>query len=62
MELGNECNIKKIYNDNDNDGLFDKYNIRYVPAGIILSRERHIPIEGVINIENVKKQIKKLKN
>ena len=62
MELGNECNIKKIYNDKDTDGLFNKYNIRYVPAGIILSRERHIPIEGVINIENIKEQIKKLKN
>jgi thiol-disulfide isomerase/thioredoxin len=62
MELGNECNIKKIYADNDNDGLFNKYNIRYVPAGVILSRQRYIPIEGVINIENVKKQIKKLKN
>jgi len=58
MELGNECNIKKIYADDDNEGLFNKYNIRYVPAGVILSRERYIPIEGVINIENVKKQIK----
>jgi thiol-disulfide isomerase/thioredoxin len=59
-ELDNEIMIEKVYSDNDTQGLFNKYNINFVPAGILLSRERHIPIEGIINTENIKEQIKNL--
>jgi predicted nucleic acid-binding Zn-ribbon protein len=61
-DLDNKIKIEKVYSDKDTQGLFNKYNINFVPAGILLSRERHIPIEGIINTENIKEQIKKLKN
>ena len=62
LELNNECKIKKVYSDNDTKNLFSKYNIRYVPSGLLLSKDRYIPIEGKLNNENIRKHIKKIKN
>jgi thiol-disulfide isomerase/thioredoxin len=61
-ELQNRCTIKKIYADDDKDNLFNKYNIQYVPKGIILSRNRYIPIEGALNNETIRTYLEKINN
>jgi thiol-disulfide isomerase/thioredoxin len=61
-QLKNRCRIRKIYLDNDKDNLFDKYNIQYVPKGILLSNERYIPIEGALDNETICKYLDKINN
>jgi len=61
-ELENNCKIRKIYPDNDSDNLFDKYNIQFVPKGILLSKDRYIPIEGALNNQTIRKYLEKINN
>ncbi len=61
-QLQNRCKIRKVYVDNDKDNLFDKYDIQYVPKGLLLSNERYIPIEGALNNETISKYLDKINN
>ena len=61
-QLQNRCKIRKVYVDNDKDNLFDKYDIQYVPKGLLLSNERYIPIEGALNNETICKYLDKINN
>ena len=61
-QLKNRCRIRKIYADNDKDNLFDKYDIQYVPKGLLLSKERYIPIEGALDNETICKYLDKINN
>jgi thiol-disulfide isomerase/thioredoxin len=58
-ELENKCKIRKIYSDNDKDNLFSKYKINYVPKGILLSKDRYIPIEGALTGSNIIEYLEK---
>jgi thiol-disulfide isomerase/thioredoxin len=61
-KLKNKCKIRKIYVDNDKDKLFEKYNIEYVPKGLLLSNERYVPIEGALDNETICKYLDKINN
>jgi thiol-disulfide isomerase/thioredoxin len=61
-QLQNRCRIRRVYADNDKDNLFNKYDIQYVPKGLLLSNERYIPIEGALNNENICKYLDKINN
>ena len=61
-QLKNRCRIRKIYADNDKDNLFDKYDIQYVPKGLLLSKERYVPIEGALNNETICRYLDKINN
>lgn len=36
LAKSNGVEVKRIFSDNDSEGLFDKYNVMYVPTGILL--------------------------
>jgi len=61
-ELKNRCTIRRIYSNNDNNDMFNKYNIEYVPKGILLSEDRYVPIEGALNKETIIKYLEKINN
>jgi len=61
-ELKNRCKIRKIYIDNDRDKLFEKYDIQYVPKGLLLSNERYVPIEGALDNETICRYLDKINN
>jgi thiol-disulfide isomerase/thioredoxin len=61
-QLEKKCRIRKIYADNDKENLFDKYNIEYVPKGLLLSKERYVPIEGALDNETISKYLEKINN
>ncbi len=61
-KLKNRCRIRKIYADNDKDKLFEKYDIQYVPKGLLLSNERYVPIEGALDNETICKYLDKINN
>ena len=61
-KLKNRCKIRKIYADNDKDKLFEKYDIQYVPKGLLLSNERYVPIEGALDNETICKYLDKINN
>jgi thiol-disulfide isomerase/thioredoxin len=61
-QLKNKCRIRKIYADNDKDKLFEKYDIQYVPKGLLLSNERYVPIEGALDNETICKYLDKINN
>jgi hypothetical protein len=44
--------VKKIYSDNDPKKLFDKYDIPYVPAGVVLTNGKTKKINGEISPNN----------
>jgi thiol-disulfide isomerase/thioredoxin len=57
-ELKDKCKIIKIYSDADHDNLFEKYDVRFVPKGILLSEDRYLPVEGNnINSEFISKYL-----
>jgi len=55
--LNKEYNIKLIFADEDNDELFTKYKIDYVPKAIILHNNKEYTVNGEINYENIKKTL-----
>jgi hypothetical protein len=50
--------IKKVYDDN----LFDKYNVSYVPKGLLIKNNIVKDIDNGLTIENVKKAISSFDN
>jgi hypothetical protein len=60
-KLGNgNVTVKKIYADKDPKGLFNKYDIQYVPAGIVVYNNSSSKINGEISAANALKTIKGL--
>jgi len=55
--LHNDCNIKLIFDDQDNNDLFSKYKIDFVPKAIILSEYKDFVVDGAINYYNIKKTL-----
>jgi thiol-disulfide isomerase/thioredoxin len=61
-QLRNRCRIRKIYAEDDKDRLFEKYDIQYVPKGLLLSNERYVPIEGALDNETICRYLDKINN
>ena len=57
--LHNDCNIKLIFDDQDNNDLFSKYKIDFVPKAIILAENKEYIVNGDINYDNIKKTLNK---
>lgn len=49
--------IKKIYADNDPKGLFNKYDIQFIPAGVVVYNGKQSKISGEISPSNALKTI-----
>lgn len=54
--------VKKIYADKDPNGLFNKYDIQYVPAAVVVHNNQSGKINGEISPSNSLKTIKSLGN
>jgi thioredoxin-related protein len=52
--------VKKIYADKDPNKLFNKYDVQYVPAGLVLSNNKTSKISGDISPANSLTTINKL--
>ena len=54
-DLNSKANIKvkKVYADEDQDNLFDKHNIMFVPAGLVVKGNSVEKVNGEINFKNV---------
>lgn len=50
--------VKKIYADEDDDDLFDKHEIMYVPAGVVKTGDSVKKVNGALTAENVMKTSK----
>jgi iron only hydrogenase large subunit-like protein len=64
-DLGSEYNIIKIYSDDDMDNMFDKYNIKYVPKGILKQNDNIVEVKGQLRsavVKNAKKILDNMKN
>jgi thioredoxin-related protein len=59
MTNGN-VNVKKIYPDKDPKGLFNKYDVKYVPTAVVLHNNKNSKINGEISPSNSLKTIKNL--
>lgn len=53
--------VVKIYADNDNKGLFNKYDIQFIPASVVLYNGKSSKINGEISPSNALNTINKLK-
>lgn len=59
-KLGNgNVTVLKIYSDKDPKGLFNKYDIQFVPAGLVISNGKVSKISGEISPSNVLNTISK---
>lgn len=47
--------IKKVYAHDDSTELFNKYNIEFVPAAIVVKGDKDLNVNGNIDYNNVKK-------
>ena len=54
--------VKKVYADKDPNGLFNKYDVQYVPAAIVVHNNKTGKISGEISPANSLKTIKSLSN
>ena len=54
----NKINIKKIYSDKDPNNLFSKYDIQFIPTGIVIHNNKSQKINGQISPSNTLKTIK----
>jgi hypothetical protein len=52
--------VKKIYADKDPKGLFNKYEVQYVPAGVVLANNKTSKISGDISPVNSLNTINKI--
>ena len=52
--------VKKVYADNDPKLLFDKYEVQFVPAGVVICDGKKSKISGEISPSNAIKTINKL--
>ena len=60
-KLGNgNIIVKKVYADKDPHGLFNKYDVQYVPAAVAVHNNRSSKISGEISPANSLKAIKSL--
>ena len=59
MSNGN-VSVKKIYADKDPKGLFNKYEVQYVPAAVVLTNNKTGKISGDISPTNSLNTINKL--
>lgn len=50
--------LKRIFSSTDTDKLFQKYNIEYVPACLIISDKKKKLLNGQINENNIENAIK----
>ena len=46
-------NVKKVYADEDDDNLFDKHEIMFVPAAMVMKGDTVAKVNGPITHENV---------
>ena len=53
----NKFEYKRIFADDDKDNLFDKHNIQYVPASVILKGDEIKKIDGSINTSSIQSAI-----
>jgi thiol-disulfide isomerase/thioredoxin len=53
--------VKKIYADNDPQGLFNKYDVQYVPMAVVIHNNKNAKVEGEISPVNSLKTIDSLK-
>jgi hypothetical protein len=58
-KLGN-IHVKKIYADKDPQKIFNKYDIQFVPAGVVIHNNKVGKINGEISPMNTINTIKKL--
>lgn len=54
----NGYELKRIFAHDDKDKLFEKYNIEYVPACIIIKGSKTKLLDGTINENNIENAIK----
>jgi len=60
-KLGNgNIVVKKVYADKDPKGLFNKYDVQYVPAAVVVHNNKSNKINGEISPANSLKTIKSL--
>jgi thioredoxin-related protein len=60
-KLGNgNIIVKKVYADKDPNGLFNKYEVKYVPTGVVIHNNKNSKINGEISPVNSLKTIKSL--
>lgn len=60
-KLGNgNVVVKKVYADKDPNGLFNKYDVQYVPAAVVVHNNKNSKISGEISPANSLKTIKTL--
>lgn len=59
MTNGN-VSVKKIYADKDPNGLFNKYEVQYVPAAVVLTNNKTAKLNGEISPANSLNTINKL--
>ena len=52
--------IKKVYADEDDDDLFNKNEVMFVPAGVVMKGDAKAKINGAITHENVLKTAKSM--
>ena len=53
--------IKKVYADEDDDNLFDKHEVMFVPAGVVMKGDAKAKVNGAITHENVMNTAKNMK-
>lgn len=58
--LKTNIDVKKIYAHEDSDNLFDKYNIQYVPAALVMKKDKNMLVNGEINVDNISKTIQNM--
>ena len=56
----NNINLKRIFSDDDPDNLFDKYNIQYVPACIIIKENKTKTLNGQITHANIESAVQSM--
>jgi thioredoxin-related protein len=60
-KMGNgNVSVKKIYADKDPKGLFNKYEVQYVPAAVVLTNNKTSKLSGEISATNSLNTINKL--
>lgn len=53
----NGLNIQRIFSDNDMNNSFDKYNIEYVPACVIIKNGKKTQLKNSISPQEIQKEI-----
>ena len=56
----NNINLERIFADEDKDNLFDKYNIQYVPALVIIKGNKVKSLDNSINPNSIDLAVKNM--